>query len=35
MGGDTQRHYRHDLPRALRVQLPRLNLTFRQIHASA
>lgn len=31
MGGDTQRHYRHDLPRALRVRLPRLNLTFRQI----
>lgn len=34
MGGDTQRHYRHDLPRALRVRAARLNLTFRQIRSS-
>lgn len=31
MSGATQRHYRHDLPRALRVTGPRLNLTFRCI----
>lgn len=31
MAGTTQRHYRHDLPRALRVQEPRINLTFRRI----
>lgn len=31
MAGTTQRHYRHDLPRALRVQAPRINLTFRRI----
>lgn len=31
MAGDTQRHYRHDLPRALRVRAPRINLTFRRI----
>lgn len=31
MAGATQRHYRHDLPRALRVQEPRINLTFRRI----
>ncbi len=31
MSGATQRHYRHDLPRALRVAGPRLNLTFRHI----
>jgi alkylated DNA repair dioxygenase AlkB len=29
MSGATQRHYRHDLPRALRVAGPRINLTFR------
>nr|WP_257388128.1 alpha-ketoglutarate-dependent dioxygenase AlkB [Tahibacter caeni] len=31
MAGATQRNYRHDLPRALRVQAPRINLTFRRI----
>ena len=31
MGGDTQRHYRHALPRMARVSAPRLNLTFRHI----
>lgn len=31
MAGATQRNYRHDLPRALRVHEPRINLTFRQI----
>lgn len=31
MSGATQRNYRHDLPRALRVTEPRLNLTFRHI----
>ncbi|HSX60936.1 MAG TPA: alpha-ketoglutarate-dependent dioxygenase AlkB [Tahibacter sp.] len=31
MAGATQRNYRHDLPRALRVVEPRINLTFRQI----
>lgn len=31
MAGETQRHYRHDLPRARRVQEPRINLTFRRI----
>jgi alkylated DNA repair dioxygenase AlkB len=31
MAGTTQRHYRHDLPRAPRVQGARLNLTFRHI----
>ncbi len=34
MAGATQRHYRHDLPRALRVTEPRLNLTFRHIGRS-
>lgn len=33
MSGATQRHYRHDLPRALRVTEPRLNLTFRCVGA--
>ncbi|MBU6249371.1 MAG: alpha-ketoglutarate-dependent dioxygenase AlkB [Xanthomonadaceae bacterium] len=33
MAGDTQRHYRHELPRARGVQQPRLNLTFRRILA--
>ena len=33
MSGATQRHYRHDLPRALRVSEPRLNLTFRCVEA--
>ncbi|MGA0588077.1 alpha-ketoglutarate-dependent dioxygenase AlkB family protein [Dyella sp. KRB-257] len=31
MAGDTQRHYRHALPRMARVSAPRLNLTFRHI----
>ena len=31
MAGDTQRHYRHELPKALRVVAPRINLTFRCI----
>ena len=31
MGGDTQRNYRHALPRMARVSAPRLNLTFRHI----
>lgn len=34
MAGDTQRRYRHDLPRAKDVEQPRLNLTFRRIVAS-
>ncbi|UXI69240.1 alpha-ketoglutarate-dependent dioxygenase AlkB family protein [Tahibacter amnicola] len=35
MRGDTQRHYRHDLPKAPRVQAPRINLTFRRIFPPA
>ena len=31
MAGTTQRHYRHELPKARAVTGPRLNLTFRQI----
>ncbi len=31
MGGDTQRHYRHALPRTARPVGERINLTFRQI----
>ena len=31
MAGDTQRHYRHALPRTTRVVGERINLTFRQI----
>lgn len=31
MAGATQRNYRHDLPRALRVHEPRINLTFRYV----
>lgn len=34
MAGDTQRRYRHDLPRAKGVEQPRLNLTFRRIVTS-
>jgi len=33
MGGDTQRNYRHALPRTAKPVAPRINLTFRQIHA--
>ncbi len=32
MAGDTQRVYRHDLPRAAAVTESRINLTFRFIH---
>ncbi len=31
MGGETQRHYRHALPRTARPVGPRINLTFRRI----
>ena len=31
MAGDTQRHYRHALPRTARPVGPRINLTFRQV----
>lgn len=31
MSGDTQRLYRHALPRTSRVAAPRINLTFRQV----
>ncbi len=31
MAGDTQRHYRHALPRTARAVGPRLNFTFRRI----
>jgi alkylated DNA repair dioxygenase AlkB len=31
MRGTTQAHYRHALPRSLRVQGPRINLTFRRV----
>jgi len=33
MSGATQRNYRHDLPKAASVTAPRLNLTFRRVHA--
>lgn len=29
MGGPTQRHWQHALPKALRIKEPRINLTFR------
>ncbi|MFP4207525.1 MAG: alpha-ketoglutarate-dependent dioxygenase AlkB family protein [Wenzhouxiangella sp.] len=32
MGGDLQRHWLHQLPRALRVRSARINLTFRRIY---
>ena len=32
MGGATQRHYQHALPKMARVQGERINLTFRWIH---
>jgi alkylated DNA repair dioxygenase AlkB len=35
MGGCTQRHYRHGLPRTARPVGPRLNLTFRIVRALA
>ncbi|WP_447585121.1 alpha-ketoglutarate-dependent dioxygenase AlkB family protein [Pseudoxanthomonas mexicana] len=31
MAGDTQRHYRHALPRTAKAVAPRINLTFRWI----
>lgn len=31
MAGDTQRRYRHDLPKMRAVTTPRINLTFRRI----
>ncbi len=34
MAGETQRHYRHALPKTARVLGPRLNLTFRRIVAA-
>ena len=33
MSGTTQQEYRHELPKALRVQQARVNLTFRQVSA--
>lgn len=33
MAGDTQRHYRHALPRSVRVNSARINLTFRWVGA--
>ncbi|HEX8777628.1 MAG TPA: alpha-ketoglutarate-dependent dioxygenase AlkB, partial [Rhodanobacter sp.] len=35
MAGDTQRLYRHDLPRMRGITAPRINLTFRWIDTSA
>jgi len=32
MGGAMQAHWLHQLPKRLRVQDPRINLTFRYIH---
>ncbi|TDK19418.1 alpha-ketoglutarate-dependent dioxygenase AlkB [Luteimonas aestuarii] len=34
MRGDTQRNYRHALPRTALSVLPRINLTFRHVHAT-
>ncbi|MBJ6982379.1 alpha-ketoglutarate-dependent dioxygenase AlkB [Luteimonas sp. MC1572] len=34
MAGDTQRHYRHALPRTARAVGPRINLTFRRIRSA-
>ncbi len=31
MGGDTQRHWRHRVPRSARCQAPRVNVTFRRV----
>jgi len=33
MGGQTQRHYQHSLPKSARPLAERLNLTFRWINA--
>jgi alkylated DNA repair dioxygenase AlkB len=35
MRGDTQRHWLHAVPRERAATAPRINLTFRQIHARA
>ena len=35
MSGDSQRRYRHGLPRTARPVGPRINLTFRNIHSAA
>ena len=35
MAGDTQRHYRHALPRTARPVGPRINLTFRRLGGPA
>ena len=32
MAGETQRHYRHALPRTAKPVGPRINLTFRRVH---
>ncbi len=34
MGGDTQQHYRHALPKTARVVGMRINLTFRKLEAA-
>lgn len=34
MAGETQRHYRHDLPKSRDTVSARLNLTFRWVHPS-
>ncbi len=34
MAGETQRHYRHDLPKTRGTVAARLNLTFRWVHPS-
>jgi alkylated DNA repair dioxygenase AlkB len=34
MGGTTQRHYRHHVPRTQRAVGPRMNLTFRVVSAA-
>jgi alkylated DNA repair dioxygenase AlkB len=35
MRGETQRHFRHGIPREPAVQEARLNLTFRRVYAGA
>ncbi len=34
MHGDTQRDYKHGVPRQKRIEAPRINLTFRRIYAT-
>lgn len=31
MSGETQNHWEHDIPKELKVQEPRINITFRAI----